>query len=69
MTGGRATSLRAVVPAAMLALTLVLGASIARADADPASDYLLQSDVFYPFETKVSGSKPDRTSRSRTKPW
>lgn len=60
MTGGRSTPRPAVVLAAMLVLTLALGASIARADADPASDYLLQSDVFYPFETKVSGSEKAR---------
>lgn len=39
-----------------VALMLVLGAvaSTARADADPASDYLIQQDAFYPFSTGVS---------------
>ena len=35
-------------------LTLAFGAAGARADADPASDYLIQLDAFYPFSTKVS---------------
>ncbi len=47
---GRAALLAAI----LLALVVASGA---RADADPASDYLLQSDVFYPFETRVSGSE------------
>ncbi|HST16201.1 MAG TPA: hypothetical protein VLK36_00920 [Gaiellaceae bacterium] len=51
------TRVRAAVLAGMLALALAAGASVAHADADPASDYLLQSDVFYPFETKISGSQ------------
>jgi len=33
---------------------LSVGASVARADADPASDWLIQQDAFYPYTTKVS---------------
>lgn len=33
---------------------LAMGASVARADADPASDWLIQQDAFYPYTTKVS---------------
>ncbi len=35
-------------------VALSAGASAARADADPASDFLIQQDAFYPFTTKVS---------------
>ena len=35
-------------------LALCSGASAARADADPASDFLIQQDAFYPFTAKVS---------------
>lgn len=45
----------AALAAGVVALTAV--ASIAHADADPASDYLIQSDAFYPFSTKVSGGQ------------
>jgi hypothetical protein len=38
-------------------LALSLGAPAARADADPASDFLIQQDAFYPFTTKVSTSQ------------
>jgi hypothetical protein len=44
---------RAALVAAGVLAALVI-ASSALADADPASDYLLQSDVFYPFGTSVS---------------
>jgi hypothetical protein len=37
-----------------LLAALVLGSASARADADPASDMLIQADVFYPFGTSVS---------------
>jgi hypothetical protein len=46
----------AVVVAALL-LTLAFGAAGARADADPASDYLIQLDSFFPFSTKVSSEQ------------
>jgi hypothetical protein len=42
---------------AVALLPLALGTASARADADPASDFLLGTDVFYPFGTKVSGSE------------
>jgi hypothetical protein len=57
MTGATAIRLRAAVLAGAILVALATGVSVARADADPASDYLLQSDVFYPFETQISGSK------------
>ena len=47
---GVAASLAALLP-------LALGATSARADADPASDFLLGTDIFYPFSTKVSGGE------------
>ncbi len=40
--------------AALAALALVLAPSVARADGDPASDYLLIQDTFLPFQFKVS---------------
>ncbi len=50
------------VTATLLAV-LALGAATARADADPASDMLIQADVFYPFGTSVSGGeKADLTA-------
>jgi len=42
---------------AVALLPLALGTASAHADADPASDFLLSTDVFYPFGTKVSGSE------------
>jgi hypothetical protein len=39
------------------ALALCLGAAVARADADPASDWLIQQDAFYPYTAKVSTSQ------------
>jgi len=48
--------LRLPVVASLAALLpLAVGVVSARADADPASDFLLSTDVFYPFSTKVSG--------------
>jgi hypothetical protein len=41
----------------MAVLALCLGAAVARADADPASDFLIQQDAFYPFTAKVSTSE------------
>jgi hypothetical protein len=55
LTGNRLLRVPVVASLAAL-LPLALGASAARADADPASDFLLSTDVFYPFSTKVSGS-------------
>jgi hypothetical protein len=43
-----------VLVAALVALSF---ASLARADADPASDWLIQQDAFYPYTTKVSTSQ------------
>jgi len=45
---------RAVAVTAAALLALCIGASVARADADPASDWLIQQDAFYPYTTKVS---------------
>jgi len=45
---------RAVAVTAVALLALCIGASVARADADPASDWLIQQDAFYPYTTKVS---------------
>ena len=45
---------RAVALAATALLALSIGASVARADADPASDWLIEQDAFYPYTTKVS---------------
>ena len=45
---------RGVAVTAAALLTLCVGASVARADADPASDWLIQQDTFYPYTTKVS---------------
>ena len=42
------------------ALVALAAATPALADADPASDYLIQSDVFYPFGTQVSGTEKSR---------
>jgi hypothetical protein len=55
VSGARRLRLPVVASLAAL-LTLALGAASAHADADPASDFLLSTDVFYPFSTKVSGS-------------
>lgn len=52
-----AIRLRSAVLAGAILVALAGGVSAARADADPASDYLLQSDVFYPFGTKISSSQ------------
>jgi hypothetical protein len=57
MTAGTPIRLRLGVLAGAIAIALAAGAPLARADADPASDYLLQTDIFYPFETKVSGGQ------------
>jgi hypothetical protein len=46
-----------VLVAIAVILTLGAAASSARADADPASDYLIQQDAFYPFSTKVSNEQ------------
>lgn len=54
MSGTRLVRLPVVASLAAL-LPLAVGAVPARADADPASDFLLSTDVFYPFSTKVSG--------------
>jgi hypothetical protein len=43
--------LRAVV---VLAAVALLAVPSARADGDPASDFLIASDTFYPFTTKIS---------------
>ena len=44
-----------LVAAAILAATLA-GVPAARADGDPASDYLISQKVFIPFDTKIPGS-------------
>ena len=53
MTGGRTKAL-ALLAAAAAACTL---AAAARADGDPASDYLLGSQVFVPFDAKIPDAK------------
>jgi hypothetical protein len=47
---------RLAVAAAVLAVAAVL-AGTARADGDPASDYLLGSQVFLPFDAKIPQAK------------
>jgi len=54
----RSARLLAVVAAG--ALVALAAAPPVLADADPASDYLIQSDVFYPFGTQVSGTEKAR---------
>jgi hypothetical protein len=48
---------RLLTLSAVALLPLALGTASARADADPASDFLLSTDIFYPFGTKVSGGE------------
>lgn len=45
---------RGIVVTAAALLALCVGASVARADADPASDWLIQQDAFYSYTAKVS---------------
>jgi hypothetical protein len=54
--GKLARALRNVLghTAALTAATLALGPAWASADADPASDYLLASSVFYPYQPPTS---------------
>ena len=47
---------RALVHLVALAVVLVAGASVARADADPASDILYTGRVFFPYSTTIAGS-------------
>jgi hypothetical protein len=47
---------RALAAAALAVVACTLAASPARADGDPASDYLLTQNVFVPFNTKVSSA-------------
>ena len=54
------TSARLLALVAAGALVALTAATPVLADADPASDYLIQSDVFYPFGTQVSGSEKSR---------
>jgi hypothetical protein len=44
----------ALVVAVSALVALSIGTSVARADADPASDWLIQQDAFYPYTTTVS---------------
>jgi hypothetical protein len=48
------SSAGAVASCVAVLAALAIGASVARADADPASDWLIQQDAFYPYTTKVS---------------
>ena len=48
---------RAVLATAAFLLALSVGVSVARADADPASDWLIQQDAFYPYTTSVSSAQ------------
>ena len=43
-----------LLPFAVLLATAVLAAPFARANGDPASDYLISQPAFFPFEAKVS---------------
>ena len=45
---------RTALVSAAAVVALCLGATVARADADPASDWLIQQDTFYPYTAKVS---------------
>lgn len=54
------SSARALAVVAAAVLVALAAATPVYADADPASDYLLQSDVFYPFGTQVSGTEKSR---------
>lgn len=47
---------------ALAALAAVIRAPAARADGDPASDYLLSQQVFYPFEVKFPAEQQARFS-------
>ncbi len=53
------------LPVALVA-ALALGTASARADADPASDMLIQADVFYPFGTSVSQHEKDELTAAVT---
>ena len=50
----RRRATRAALALAAAASLAVGAAAAARADADPASDVLLQQDIFRPYETKIS---------------
>jgi len=45
---------------ALTALVAALAVPVARADGDPASDFLLSQDTFFPFQAKVSESEQER---------
>lgn len=42
------------LPATLAALVLAIAPSLAAADADPPSDYLLTQDVYFPFQPRVA---------------
>jgi hypothetical protein len=54
---------RALVAGASALLVAAAAAGLARADGDPASDYLLGQDVFFPFEVKVPAAEAARLSK------
>jgi hypothetical protein len=47
---------RALAAAAVAALAAIVAVTPARADGDPASDYLLSQNVFFPFNSKISST-------------
>jgi hypothetical protein len=52
----RTRSVRALAAVGLTAVACTIAAPLARADGDPASDYLLTQDVFLPFNTKISST-------------
>ena len=58
--------MRAAVVLVLLAAALACAAApSARADGDPASDYLLGQKVFFPYDLKVAPAKQRQLSRAR----
>jgi len=59
----RTTSLRALAAVTLTAVACTIAATPARADGDPASDYLLTQNVFVPFDTKISPTLTQQLAR------
>src|SRR5439155_11165503 len=56
-------SARGLAVAVAAACLAGLAPGLARADGDPASDYLLSQDVFVPFDAKIPSASAGRLSR------